>query len=94
MQTSRRIPRTVVLSILIACPLLAAAVFGGIAIAIASVFGASQTFGIGALVAVIAVVANSLALCMALALGDASPRVVASPIAQYTAEHDAFAQAS
>jgi hypothetical protein len=78
-QSSRRVSRFAVLSVLIGAPLLSAAIFGSIAIAIAAALGAPHTFGIAALVAVTVVVVNSIALCMALALGESGARIVAEP---------------
>ena len=88
MQSSRRVSRFAVLSVLIGAPMLSAAVFGSIAIAIAAAIRAPHTFGIAALVAVIVVVVNSIALCMALALGDSGVRVVAEPANDARGEAD------
>ena len=93
MQNSRRYSRLAVTGVLIVGPLFSAVIFAGVAVAIAAAVGASHTFGIGVLVAVIVGVVNAIALCMAIALGESGARVTADPAIEANGDLD-YARAS
>jgi hypothetical protein len=93
MQNSRRYSKLAVAGLLIAGPLFSAVIFASVAVAIAAAVGASHTFGIGVLVAVIVGAVNATALCMAIALGENGARVIADPAIEANGNVD-YARAS
>jgi hypothetical protein len=94
MQADSRVHPVATLALLVACPLLSAAMLGAFAFGLATLVGAGHTLSIGAWIGAVVFVVNAAALCMAVGRGDGDERMFAFAPAEAPIAAPAHAHAS
>jgi hypothetical protein len=94
MQATPRVHPVATFALLVACPLLSGAFFGGIALGLVAAVGAHHGLAIGAVIGVAVFVINAAALCMAVNRGEDDKRTFAFVASNAAVAPQAHARAS